>query len=283
MFIIKAVFLLDKMDGYDPIDFAGDCMGNKKVLVVDDESSVRWALSEMLKGWGYDPLESENAEKARKIVESERPVAVLLDINLPDGSGLDLLSRIKHINPKTFTIMITADSTVENVVGALRRGADDFLTKPVNIAELQFALRSGIRANQGGADDSKNIKPRILIVADSEGSLDSMIRLLDIFAVELTGISSLAQLRRACHEVHDLTLVDVHPGLVNQTLAELRASRTHSDIPILVNNERLVNEISLAGVLPKYRAMACNRKEMTELIGRRANPRSDNRQQKPLL
>ncbi len=268
---------------YDPIDFAGDCMGNKKVLIVDDESSVRWALGEMLKGWGYDPLESGNAESARKIVESERPVAVLLDINLPDGSGLDLLSRIKHINPTTFTIMITADSTVENVVGALRRGADDFLSKPVNIAELQFSLRSGIRANRGGADDSKKLKPRILIVTDSEGNLDSMIRLLDIFAVELTGISSLAELRRACHEVHDLALVDVHPGLVNQTLAELRASRTHSDIPILVNHERLVNEISLAGVLPKYRAMACNRKEMTELIGRRANPRSDDRRQQPLL
>lgn len=258
-------------------------MSNTKVLVVDDEYSVRWALSEMLRGWGYEPVEAGNAREAREGMSAHRPVAALLDVNLPDDSGLDLLSWIKHFSPRTFTIMMTGDTTVDNVVASLRRGADDFLAKPVNIAELQFSLRRGIRNKSSRAGETYRPRPRILIVADSDSALDSLASMLGHLDVELTGITSLAELNRACNDVHDLALVDLHPGLVNQSLVQLRANRHHRDIPLLVNSERLGREASLAGVLPKHRAMPCTRAEMVELITRRANPVAAEPRRRPLL
>src|SRR5437868_926058 len=59
-----------------------------KILVVDDEQMIRWTLSESLRGWGYTPVEAETVAAALAAFEADQPAAVLLDINLPDGSGL---------------------------------------------------------------------------------------------------------------------------------------------------------------------------------------------------
>jgi DNA-binding response OmpR family regulator len=61
----------------------------KKILVVDDEKMIRWSLGEALRGWGYQSIEAETVAAALALFEAEAPAAVLLDINLPDGSGLD--------------------------------------------------------------------------------------------------------------------------------------------------------------------------------------------------
>ena len=70
----------------------------EKILVVDDEQLIRWTLTEALKGWQYAPLEAASVAAALEAFEAERPATVLLDINLPDGSGLDLLRDMKLVN-----------------------------------------------------------------------------------------------------------------------------------------------------------------------------------------
>src|SRR5215471_13870929 len=121
-----------------------------KVLVVDDEPSIRWVLAEALRGWGYEPVEAETGASALLALEAEHPAAVLLDINLPDSSGLDLLREIKRRKPQVAVIMITAETLFENAVAALRGGADDFIGKPIHLEELLFALDQGLRRKQQG-------------------------------------------------------------------------------------------------------------------------------------
>ena len=77
---------------------------------------------------------------------SELPAAVLLDIDLPDGSGLDVLRQIKDERPDMIVIMITGDVQVDNTISALRGGAYDFIGKPLNLEELRVTIRNGIEA-----------------------------------------------------------------------------------------------------------------------------------------
>ncbi|HSO73992.1 MAG TPA: sigma-54 dependent transcriptional regulator, partial [Blastocatellia bacterium] len=78
--------------------------------------------------------------------DAERPAAVLLDINLPDGTGLDMLLEIKRHQPDAVVIIMTGNVTVSDTIAALRGGAYDFISKPINLEELQVTIRNGIEA-----------------------------------------------------------------------------------------------------------------------------------------
>jgi two-component system response regulator AtoC len=119
-----------------------------KILVVDDEKLIRWSLSEALRGWGFEPIEAETVSAALAAFEADAPAAVLLDINLPDGSGLDVLRKIRHRQQDAVVIMITANVLVDETIAALRGGAYDFIGKPINLEELQVAIRNGIEAGR---------------------------------------------------------------------------------------------------------------------------------------
>src|SRR5580765_3983861 len=119
-----------------------------RILVVDDEKMIRWSLGEALRGWGFMPAEAATAGDALTAFEAESPAAVLLDINLPDGSGLDVLRKLRQRDPDAVIIMITANVLVDETIAALRGGAYDFIGKPINLEELHVAIRNGIEASQ---------------------------------------------------------------------------------------------------------------------------------------
>jgi DNA-binding NtrC family response regulator len=123
-------------------------MFKDKILIVDDEQLIRWTLTEALRGWGYLPVEAETVANALAAFEAEQPAAVLLDINLPDGSGLDVLREIKSRKPDSVVIMITANVLIDDTLAALRGGAYDFIGKPINLEELQVTIRNGIEAQR---------------------------------------------------------------------------------------------------------------------------------------
>jgi DNA-binding NtrC family response regulator len=120
----------------------------QKILVVDDEKLIRWSLGEALRGWGFEPVEAATVSAALAEFEAEPPAAVLLDINLPDGSGLDVLRKIRQRQQDAVVIMITANVLVDETIAALRGGAYDFIGKPINLEELQVAIRNGIEAGR---------------------------------------------------------------------------------------------------------------------------------------
>src|SRR5262245_15098823 len=119
-----------------------------KVLVVDDEKMIRWSLGEALRGWGFEPVEAETAGAALTAFDAEAPAAILLDINLPDASGIDVLRRVRQRQADAVVIMITANVLVDETIAALRGGAYDFIGKPINLEELQVAIRNGIETNR---------------------------------------------------------------------------------------------------------------------------------------
>ena len=120
----------------------------EKILVVDDDRAIRWTLTEALRSWGYQPAEAGTIADALKAFEAEEAAAVLLDIDLPDGSGLDALREIKSRQPETVVIMITGNVDVQNTIAALRGGAYDFIGKPLSLEELRVTIRNGIEAHQ---------------------------------------------------------------------------------------------------------------------------------------
>ncbi len=119
-----------------------------KVLIVDDDRFVRMALSEALRSWEYEIVEAESVSAAKKAFAENEPAIVLLDIDLPDGSGIDVLNAIKEQSPETIAVMITGNVDVENTVAALRGGAHDFIGKPVRLEELRVTLRNATETRE---------------------------------------------------------------------------------------------------------------------------------------
>jgi len=119
---------------------------NERILVVDDDQAIRWCLKEALQSWGFVANEADSVADALTKFNSDLPAAVLLDIDLPDGSGLDVLREIKREHPEAIVIMITGNVQVDNTISALRGGAYDFIGKPINLEELHVTIRNAIEA-----------------------------------------------------------------------------------------------------------------------------------------
>jgi DNA-binding NtrC family response regulator len=109
---------------------------------------IRWSLGEALRGWGFEPIEAETAAAAVSVFDAESPAAILLDINLPDGSGLEVLRKLRQRQSDALVIMITANVLVDETIAALRGGAYDFIGKPINLEELHVTIRNGIEASR---------------------------------------------------------------------------------------------------------------------------------------
>jgi two-component system response regulator AtoC len=110
------------------------------VLVVDDEDLARNNVCEILRDAGYEALEAGDLSQAHGFIDSGSADIILLDVMLPDGSGLTLLDRIALENPSPPVILITAFGEVDTAVDAMKKGAQDFLQKPLDLDRLLQAV-----------------------------------------------------------------------------------------------------------------------------------------------
>jgi len=110
------------------------------VLVVDDEQSEREALARLLSQWGYEVETASSGEEALRAVEGHNPAVVITDLVLPEMDGLKLLQRLKEAGRAPIVLVVTGHATIETAVDAMRHGAFDYLTKPVEPAQLQVRL-----------------------------------------------------------------------------------------------------------------------------------------------
>jgi DNA-binding NtrC family response regulator len=110
------------------------------ILIVEDKESLRTMLRKTLESRGYSVEESGDAYEARRRLQGSRYLVVLTDLKLPAGSGFDVLRAAKDADPETPVILMTAFGTVEEAVRAMKEGAADFLTKPVDTEHLLLLL-----------------------------------------------------------------------------------------------------------------------------------------------
>lgn len=117
------------------------------ILVVDDEPLIRWSLTERLTAEGYEVLQAGTAADA--VAKSHEGVdLVLLDYRLPDGDGLGVLKEIKERDPDTLVILLTAYSTVDTAVEAMKHGAYHYANKPFNLDEVALLVEKALETTR---------------------------------------------------------------------------------------------------------------------------------------
>ncbi len=119
-----------------------------RILVVDDERSMRELLAIVLRREGYDVLLAENGRAAIEALERERVDILISDIKMPDLSGVEVLRAAKRIDQNILGIMITAFASTETAVEAMRLGACDYLSKPFDVDLLKMKVREKIENRQ---------------------------------------------------------------------------------------------------------------------------------------
>jgi YesN/AraC family two-component response regulator len=112
-----------------------------KILLIDDEKGTRKLLSISLRNEGYDVITADNGKSGLELFRQESPSIILTDLQMPGMDGIDVLRRIKQINPDTEVIVITGFGDMEKAVKSIQFEASDFITKPIKKDALSGALR----------------------------------------------------------------------------------------------------------------------------------------------
>src|SRR5215475_2268833 len=115
-------------------------MTRNKILLVDDETAVRFGVREYLLAHGYDVDEVDSCRGAEELFRTSHPDAALIDYLLPDGNALELLPKLRSIDPAVPLIILTGHGSIDLAVRAVKEGADHFLTKPVELSALLVIL-----------------------------------------------------------------------------------------------------------------------------------------------
>jgi|SRR5262245_1947829 len=115
-----------------------------KILIVDDEAGVRFGIREFLEAHGYKAQDTNCCQGAEDLFRTMRPDAAVIDYLMPDGNALDILPRLKAIDPGASLIILTGHASIDLAVRAIKEGAEQFLTKPVDLSTLLVILERSL-------------------------------------------------------------------------------------------------------------------------------------------
>ena len=115
------------------------------MLVLDDDPIVLRSLTEFLTLEGYHVRSAQTLAEAMEFLERERFRIVMTDVRLPEGSGFDLLQRIRALNLSTAVIMLTGYGSIQDAVRAIKMGAFDYVTKPISDDEVNLAIERALQ------------------------------------------------------------------------------------------------------------------------------------------
>lgn len=183
-----------------------------KLLIVDDDASFRRILEYNLQEEGYEVLSASSGEAGLALFQEQNPDLVITDMKMEGMSGMDVLNNIKKQSPDTLVIIITAFGTVDKAVEAMKLGAYDYITKPVNRDELKLAVRKALQLTSLSSEN-RDLKKRlaeneefksIIGVSDAMTAVFSVVRKVadTEAAVLITGESGTGKelVARALHE-----------------------------------------------------------------------------------
>jgi len=151
-----------------------------KILVVDDDLSIRNMLSIVLKTSGYEVTTADSSESALKRLKNESFSLIISDIKMPGISGIDLLKKIKTIQPEIPVIMITAFASANDAVEAMKLGAEDYITKPFNLDELKLIIDKSLYKKNIETENIR-LKSQLTVKEKFENIVGKNHRMLKIF------------------------------------------------------------------------------------------------------
>ena len=154
------------------------------ILVVDDDTAHRTMLRTLVGGWGYEISEADDGGSAIGMVRQQPYDLVLMDVRMLKVSGLEALAAIKSINPAIPVVIMTAFSSVETAVAALKQGAHDYLTKPLDFDKLRITLERAMEHSRLKAEN-RLLRERLGLQFDRRhiiGQSAAMVRLFDSVA-----------------------------------------------------------------------------------------------------
>ena len=125
-----------------------------KILIAEDDRALNEGIRLTLRQQDWEFCQAFTIKEARQLLEAQHFDLVLLDINFPDGSGLDLLPEVKEKTPSAKVILLTANNMEMDIVTGLESGADDYITKPFSLMVLRARVGVQLRKGQGADKDS---------------------------------------------------------------------------------------------------------------------------------
>jgi DNA-binding NtrC family response regulator len=164
-----------------------------RVLIVEDESSIRWTLRQKFEERGYQVVEAETGEAALRAFDDAVFDLILLDYKLPDMNGLDVLRGVRQVDQDTVVIMVTAYSSIETAVEAIKLGAFNFITKPFQFNQLMLTVDKALETTHLRREvrELRRQMQQEFGIESIIGRHPSMLRLFDIVKqVSRTGVST---------------------------------------------------------------------------------------------
>ena len=119
-----------------------------RILIIDDDESVRKVIGYMLEEAGYDVVRAASADEGLRAIAERRPDLVLSDIKMPKKDGIELLAEVKRLDPSLPVVILTAFASVETAVEAMKRGASDYLTKPISRDDLHLTVAKTLKLHR---------------------------------------------------------------------------------------------------------------------------------------
>ncbi len=157
---------------------------NSYVAIVDDDAAIRSALGRALRMENYDVELFEDGSSALKAIQLRAPDAIVLDLQLPDIDGLEVCRRIRRSGDTTPILMLTARNAVNDRVEGLDVGADDYLVKPFDLAELLARLRALLRRHNAGDSDGTVLRFEDLTLNPQTREVHRGTRLVELTKIE---------------------------------------------------------------------------------------------------
>ena len=123
-------------------------MEKQQILIIDDDPNIRKTLSDILKAKGYEPLIAKNGTEGLELLRQSSVNLVIIDLGLPDMSGLEVLSRVKTDHPSTEAIILAGNASLDSAIEATNKGAFSYLQKPYEIDQLMLHIRRAIEKHE---------------------------------------------------------------------------------------------------------------------------------------
>ena len=206
----------------------------ESILVVDDEKNSREGLGKFLENQGYDIQLAGSAKEAIEVIKKESPNVIISDIRMPEMDGIALLHRVKELDPKASVILLTAYGSVENAVQAMKAGAFHYLTKPINLEELDFIVKKALSSQHLERENIELKKELIQEKFETETIISRSPKMKNVIELAMqvaksdstvllqgetgTGKELLAHLIHNHSGRHDRSFIAVHCASLTETL-----------------------------------------------------------------